>query len=139
MKFNHSTPVQIRFTDIDTAGHVNNNKFPEYFDIGRIKYFNDIFGNVVEWKTHGLVIVNINIDFLEPIYLNDKIVVYSKINKIGNKSMEMVQQLRLEDNPGIIKATGKTIYVGYHYQEKYSFPILQEWKDCIYKFENVKH
>jgi len=138
MKFNHSTPVQIRFTDIDTAGHVNNTIFPCYYDFARIQYFNKIFGNVVEWRTRGVVIVNFNLDYFEPIFLEDKIVVDTKITKIGNKSIEMIQQIRLEDKPDKIKSKSKTIFVGYHYIDNFSFPIPQEWKDCIYKYENVK-
>ncbi len=134
--FKHSTQVQIRFTDIDTAGHVNNTIFPCYYDYARIKYFNRIFGNVVEWRTFGVVIVNFNIDYLKPIFLEDLIVVDTKITNIGNKSMEMIQQIRLKDKPEIIKSKSKTTYVGYHYKDNYSFRIPEQWRKMISDFEN---
>jgi acyl-CoA thioester hydrolase len=47
MKKEHTTPVQIRFNDIDLMGHVYNAKYQEFFDLARIKYFEEVLGNLI--------------------------------------------------------------------------------------------
>ncbi|MFH2142902.1 MAG: thioesterase family protein [Bacteroidota bacterium] len=134
--FNHSTPIQIRFNDIDIAGHVNNAVHLYYFDYGRMNYFNDLFRETINWREKGLVIVNISVDYLNPIYINDRILVKTKIVKIGNKSVEMIQDICKESDETYIYSRNKTILVGYHYIENYSFPIPDDWKNLINKFES---
>ena len=40
--FRHVTPIQIRFNDIDVIGHINNNAYLEYMDLGKTAYFNAV-------------------------------------------------------------------------------------------------
>jgi len=135
MNYKHSTPIQIRFNDIDIAGHVNNAVHLYYFDYARMQYFNKVFGETIEWRTEGLVIVNINIDYIKPIYLEEKISVDTKIIKIGNKSIKMIQEIKLIDKPDEIKSKNIAILVGYHYKDNYSFDIPQNWRNSINEFE----
>ncbi len=137
IKFYHNTQVQIRFNDIDIAGHVNNAIHLHYFDYGRIQYFNKVFKQIINWREEGFVIVNINIDYFKPICLDEEIIVETKINKIGKKSIEMIQQICLKNNIEEIKSTNKTILVGYNYKKNYSFEIPDKWKKCIMDFEKA--
>ena len=36
--FFHRLPVQIRFNDVDRYGHVNNNAYFAYYDLGKQEY-----------------------------------------------------------------------------------------------------
>ena len=36
--YKHSMPVQIRFNDVDQYGHVNNNAYFAYYDLGKQDY-----------------------------------------------------------------------------------------------------
>lgn len=133
--FRHSVPVQIRFNDIDIAGHVNNAVHLYYYDYGRMHYFNQVFRDTINWKVNGLVLVNINVDFLLPIYLEEKIVTDTRIIRIGKKSLEMIQQIRPENDPDAVKSRNKSILVGYHYRDNYSFELPDEWVSCIREFD----
>lgn len=42
--FKHITPIQIRFNDIDHLGHVNNNAYFAYYDLGKERYIIDVLG-----------------------------------------------------------------------------------------------
>lgn len=42
--FHCSTPVQIRYTDLDLQGHVNNSVYLNFFDLAKIDYFNRVKG-----------------------------------------------------------------------------------------------
>ena len=35
-------PIQIRFNDVDRYGHVNNNSYFSYYDLGKEEYLNNV-------------------------------------------------------------------------------------------------
>ncbi|GAB4288748.1 MAG: thioesterase family protein [Marinilabiliales bacterium] len=128
--------VQIRFNDIDIAGHVNNAVHLYYYDYGRVQYCNKVFNNDTNWKEKGLAIVHIEIDYLSPIYLNDDISVITKIVKIGNKSLKMKQHIE-NNKTGIIHSKCDTVLVGFNYITQESFELPENWKELILKEENL--
>ena len=134
-KFNHSTPIQIRFNDIDTFVHVNNAIVQEYFDLGRMGYFEAAFDQKIEWRKFSALIVSIKTDFVAPIFLKDKIVVQSRIESIGHKSMQVVQQI--VDGNGNVKATCHSVMVGFQPKEQISLPISDEWRNKLSQFEGT--
>lgn len=40
----HSTPIQIRFNDIDQLGHATNSVYQQYFDLGKMAYLDQEIG-----------------------------------------------------------------------------------------------
>ena len=71
--YKHSTPIQIRFVDIDKMGHVNNATILSYFEIARTKFFDDVIGAQDNWFERGLIIAHTDIDYFNPVYLRDEI------------------------------------------------------------------
>ena len=132
----HTTPVQIRFNDIDIAAHVNNAVYQNYFDLAKTFFFDEIFGDIIDWKIKGLVLAHIEIDYYEPTYLGEDIIVESSITKLGKKSLDIVQIVRQKGSKGEkgIKCVGRSIMVGYHYREAYSFELPIEWIEKIKEF-----
>ncbi len=129
----HICPVQIRFDDIDIAAHVNNAVYQSYFDLAKTHFFNDTFGALIDWKIRGLVLAHIEIDFYKPTYLDDNIIIESSYTKLGEKSFDMTQVIRVKgttNNEGI-KCVGKSIMVAYNYKKAYSFSLPKEWADKI--------
>jgi acyl-CoA thioester hydrolase len=134
INFKHKTPIQIRFNDIDIAGHVNNAVHLYYYDYGRMMYFNQIFKDNIKWTEIGFVLANININYENPIFLDEKIFVNTKITNIGNKSLTMIQQIINDKNQ--IKSNNTSIMVGYNYQTKESLKINNDLRKMINDFEN---
>jgi len=132
--YKHQTPIQIRFNDIDIAGHVNNAVHLYYYDYGRMMYFNKIFTDKIKWDEIGFVLANININYENPIFLNEKIFVNTKIIEIGNKSLKMIQQIINDKNQ--VKSNNTSIMVGYNYKEKKSLIINDDLRRMINQFEN---
>ncbi|MGQ1787340.1 MULTISPECIES: acyl-CoA thioesterase [unclassified Saccharicrinis] len=133
IEFHHKDPVQIRFNDIDGLGHVNNATVQEYFDLGRLGYFNKVFDNHVNWNEFGAVVASIKTDFLAPIFLNETLFVKTKIKMIGDKSMQLVQHI--VDKKGTIKATCSSVMVGYDPKTHTSRVIPETWRLSIAKVE----
>ena len=44
MKFRHALPVQIRFSDVDQYGHMNNSSYFSLYDLAKTSYMRDVFG-----------------------------------------------------------------------------------------------
>ena len=135
----HITPIQIRFNDIDIAGHANNAVYMEYSDLAKMNYFNDVFKNTINWKKKGFVLAHISLDYAEPIYLDEEIVIETTVQKIGDKSLELLQTVREKNTKGDngIKCVIKSIMVAYHYVEKHSISIEKEWKKDLNSFDNL--
>jgi acyl-CoA thioester hydrolase len=133
-KYLHFCNLQIRFNDVDMLGHVTNSAYPQYFDLGRMAYINEVFGEQMSWNREGLILVSISINFLNSIKLYDKVQVRTKVVRIGNKSLEMVQDI-LNETTSRIAATSRAVLVGYNGMEEVSIPIPERWRGQIAKFE----
>ncbi len=129
IEFFFETPIQIRFNDIDSLGHVNNTIIQEYFDLGRMHYFKSVFNPDINWTKFAAIIASIKTDFVSPVFINNQLLVKTKITKIGNKSMNLVQHIT--DNDGAIKAVSHSVMVGFDHKTQGSIPINKEWRDKI--------
>lgn len=97
-QFSFSTPVQIRFSDIDGYLHVNNGIYFSYFEHARAVFLYEVCGwNVM---TIGTVVGRIEIDYLRPIHLEDKVEALVKCTRIGNSSFDLEQYLIGTDSKG---------------------------------------
>ncbi|MDR2980018.1 MAG: acyl-CoA thioesterase [Bacteroidales bacterium] len=131
--FNHTTPIQIRMSDLDPFVHVNNGSQCHFYDIGRTHYVENLNGKI-DWGTLDLVLAHLEIDFKSPIRIHDEIVCDTKIYAIGNKSMKMEQQLR-EVNTGEIKSVCRSVLSGFDRKTGQSMVIKEEYKTKIIAFE----
>jgi acyl-CoA thioester hydrolase len=132
--FFHNHPIQKRFSDIDMLGHATNSIYQQYFDLGRMHYFYEVFGEQMDWQEEGLILVNINISYLSQVKLEEDIEVRTKIVKIGTKSVEMHQQIYNLSTQNVA-AESKSIMVGYRGKEGISIPVPERWTKKIASFE----
>jgi acyl-CoA thioester hydrolase len=135
--FKHSTPVEIRFADIDAFGHVNNAKHFTYMEQARISYFNQVAGQKVEWSKQGVILARATMDYKLPIFLKDTLVVYTRCSKIGSKSFDLEAMLtrKTQDNRIEVVAMGTTILVAYDYQKGKAIQVPDEWRKSLSEFE----
>lgn len=131
--FHHSLPLQIRFNDIDTLGHVNNTVYFSFFDLGKAKYFLAVRGEI-DWGNANVVIANINCNFLAPIFFNEKIEVQTQVQHVGKSSFKLFQRL-LNSDTQEVKCCCTTIMVGFDIAKQCSTPLEQDWIDSLNKFE----
>lgn len=129
-----SLPVQIRFNDIDPFGHVNNATYQEYFDLGRVQYFRQIFNGDLFTKEMALVIASINTNFLDAVKMHDQIEVRTKIDEIGNKSLKMLQHV-IDTRTGALKATCLSVMVCFRTSDHQTQMIPDAWREKFIAFE----
>lgn len=135
--FAHITPVQIRFNDVDIMGHVNNAVHQHYYDYARLEFFREVFGETIDWDRQALVLAAITVDYLEPIQLDDKVEVRTWITRIGNKSLNMSQEI-MQAKTGSIKSKSNSVLVGYNRLQGETITIPTAWKERISFYCDVK-
>ena len=133
LKFRHVMPAQIRFSDVDQFGHVNNSVYFQLYDLAKTTYFKDVLG-MAEWGDVVVVVANINANFLVPIFFSDKIVIETTTVQLGNKSFTLYQRAG-DIESGMVKCECRTIMVVYDMATKEPVAIPQAYKDAICKFE----
>lgn len=97
-EFSFSTPIQVRFSDIDGYLHVNNGVYFSYFEHARAVFLYQ----VADWNvmTVGTVVGRIEIDYLRPIHLEDQVEALIKCSRLGNSSFDLEQFLIGKDAQG---------------------------------------
>ncbi len=134
-KFSHKVPVQIRFNDVDVVGHVNNAMFFQFLDFARMHYFNAVFKGIIDWRKKSLILAKMEMEYFEPVFLEDKISVCTKIEKIGNKSIQMHQHIVKDTKEEELVASCVSVLVGYDYKEQVSISIPSAWKEKVLSYE----
>ncbi len=132
--FHHSYPLQLRFNDIDSLGHVNNSVYFTFYDLGKSRYFESVKKQSIDWRKADVVIANVNADFLSPIYSHEQIAVETCCTEIGNRSFKLMQRI-INTTTGEVKGICRTIMVGFDVEAGVSAPISDEWKDAIRQYE----
>jgi len=93
-----STPIQIRFSDIDGYLHVNNGIYFNYFEHARAVFLYE----TCDWDVMniGTVVGRIEIDYLRPIHLHDQVEALVRCTRVGNSSFDLEQFLVGTDSKG---------------------------------------
>jgi acyl-CoA thioester hydrolase len=123
--FKLKIPLVIRFADFDALGHVNNAKYLTYFEIARIRYFEEIItGGKVNWLNDGIIVAKATIDFKHPLDGYDNYFISISCTRIGTKSLDFSYLIFLEKGgTTTVIAEGATIMVCYDYQKNESVPV----------------
>ncbi len=96
--------IQVRSTEIDINGHVNNAKYLEYFEWGREDLYEclDLPYTYLLSQNIITVTVNININYRKEAIQNDQLTVISRPDKLGNTSFTMEQTIIRESDQAVI-------------------------------------
>lgn len=135
--FKYKTVIETRFADFDMMGHVNNATYFTYMEIARAKYWNHAIQ--WDWKKTGVVIAQASLDYILPVFMDDKVSIYVRTSRIGQSSFDLEYLLvKLVNGQEEICNKGKTICVAFDYASKRSFPIPREEKERMISFEQLQ-
>jgi acyl-CoA thioester hydrolase len=134
--FYHQTPIQIRFNDVDIMGHVNNSVYQNYFDYARMQYFEQVFGYRMDWYDKALVLVKIEIEYLKPVEMYDRVRVLTRVYHLGNKSLRMEQRLVGEEDDDV-RCKNVAVLSGFSYPDGRSIELADNWRKSIIAYEDI--
>lgn len=133
MRLKHKMPVQLRFSDVDQFGHVNNSVYFSLYDLAKTTYMKEVFGTN-DWNDLAIVVANINANFFHPVFFSDIVYIETSVVHLGNKSFTLLQRA-VSENTGEVKCECRTVMVGYDIKNLEPKQIAEEYKDAICRFE----
>ena len=133
IRFNHSMPAQIRFSDVDQLGHVNNSVYFSLYDLAKTTYIRRVLGSI-DLSKLAIVVANINANCLAPVFSTDNLETRTALVHLGHKSFTLLQQAVTTDT-NEVKCECRTVMVGYSVQEQAPAEIPLEYKEAICAFE----
>lgn len=131
--FRHRMPAQLRFSDVDRFGHVNNSVYFSLFDMCKTHYFNDVVGSDI-FDRMAPVVVNIEANFITPVYFPDEIVIETAVTHLGNKSFTLLQRA-LNERTCEVKCYSKTVMVMMDTVRNESVEIGNDFRRRIKEYE----
>lgn len=134
-KFNFKKSLELRYSDFDMMGHVNNAIYLSYFEHIRILYTTEI----CQWdiKETGLVVATANIDFKVSIVRSSKPIIHIRCNRLGNKSFGFEYIISEADNPEIIYASGFTTMVTLNVKTNKTMRLPDIYREKIKNYDHV--
>lgn len=122
--------IQVRFSDLDVLGHVNNNIYLSYFEMARVHYFKEIVGENWDWRKLGFVLAKNEIEYIHSVFLKHEPVIFVFTEHIGTKSFTLGYELKVDD---VIFAKGRSVQVCFDATTQQSIIIPEKMRNGLEK------
>lgn len=122
--------IQVRFSDIDVMGHVNNAVYLSYFEMTRVHYLEQLLGEKWDYNTDGFLLARNEVDYLLPIFLHEKPQIKLFTEHIGNRSFTFGYEVMVN---GVMKTKAKSVLVAFNNKEMKPIPIPDKLREALEK------
>lgn len=125
--FKNRLPIQIRFSDVDVVGHVNNIVYFAFYDTGKAAFMSDLMGKQITWDKVETVVANVDCAFISPIFYGENIEVLTTCVGVHDKSFRLLQMLQ-NSTTGEVKSVCETVMVAFDPDTQKAAPLREEWR-----------
>ncbi|SFR99230.1 acyl-CoA thioester hydrolase [Halomicrobium zhouii] len=144
--FEFETTVAVRYSDVDTYGHVNNATYATYLEEARIDYLEEVLGDEARslaaesaegdggGAAVGVVVASLDIQYRHSVGLVDSVSVGVRVPRLGDASFPIEYEIRSD---GDVAAEGTTTMVAYDREAGKSRPLPDSWRERIASFEGL--
>ena len=132
--FRFTTPITVRYSDLDAQGHMNNARYFSFMEEARVHYARalGLWTEMDNFDSMGQIVAEAACTYLRPVKLGQTVDVALRTTRIGNKSLEMAYRLSVN---GEVVATGRTVQVAFDYHTQKPVPVPAAWREAIIAFE----
>lgn len=135
--FRYFYPIEVRYSDLDPQGHVNNARYFSLVEQARVGYLMHLgLWDGKSFLDIGIIIAEAQVSYKAPIHYGKVVHIGVRISRLGNKSMTMLYRFQ-EDHSEFEYANGSTVLVAYDYRNTRTIPISDEWRKKISDFEGI--
>ncbi|MEK5530324.1 thioesterase family protein [Viridibacillus sp. FSL R5-0468] len=113
--------MNVRFSECDSLGHVNNANYFTYFEEARNELFK-IFNPSLNIKAWNLIVASTQCDFIPEIVYAQRLTVYTWISQIGNASFQVEHVIQDENQNWIARGKANLVYFNFHLQKSVPLP-----------------
>lgn len=133
-EFHHSTPVQIRFNDIDILGHLNNIVYFALYDLAKAHYLQTVRSGQMDWQKVESVIANVNCSYIKQVKFGEEMEVLTRCIHLGDRSFTLRQCL-VETTTREVRSVCDTVMVCFDPATGTSAPMRPDFRKSIQDFE----
>lgn len=129
-EYRHRTTLQVRFSDIDAFGHVNNAVFFSYVELARIRYLLDVLEPAEPFDRLPLILARVELDYRSPILFGEEVEVETRVDRIGRTSFGMSHRMTAVPD-GRLVGEVHSVLVTYDYATARPMPMPDDWRRLI--------
>jgi acyl-CoA thioester hydrolase len=140
--FAHRHMVEVRLSDTDAMGHVNNARYLTYVEIARVAYYERVTGNALPIGAHGaeegMILAEIRMTYRSPAFYGETLTIETRVERIGRTSFAMVHRMTAPESRygrARLIAVADSVLVAYDYQDERPIPVPDEWRSAMEDFE----
>lgn len=121
--------VQVRFSDLDILGHVNNSVYLTYFELARVEYFQQLLGVKWDWNSYGMLLKKNEIEYHKSVLLHDEPEITIFTAHIGTKSFTFEYEIRVN---GELYTIGSSLMICYDASKNQTIEIPEKLKKSLH-------
>lgn len=121
--------INVRFSDTDMFGHVNNAVYASYMEESRFAFFNEVLPD--QGLHHSVILASLKLDYRAQTKYpqNGTLVATTWIQHIGNSSFTFYCVLTSEE--GKLICEGTAVIVHFDFSAEKSLPLPQSVRDAL--------
>ncbi len=136
---NSTTPIQVRFNDIDMAGHAHNAVYLSWFEQARMDLLRTFIERKHDWKVNGLILARNEVDYRAPVHLSDQVEVECWCDRIGSKSFDLRYALfTVKDGERQLRTEGRSVMVCFDYTSNTAIAVPDDWRNALQRMMKTK-
>ncbi|HCF60644.1 MAG TPA: acyl-CoA thioesterase [Myxococcales bacterium] len=135
--FKVQVALEVRWSDLDALGHVNNARYFGYFEQGRIGYLERVApGRKLVESGVAPLLAHTECDFLAPIEHPASLLVGTRALRVGSSSVELQQTVRGREG-GRVHAIGRAVLVFFDLAAGAAVAIPQPLREAVRLLDGV--
>jgi acyl-CoA thioester hydrolase len=122
--------VEVRWSDMDAMGHVNNARYFTYLESARIHFFETLGLNLRGENQQGVALVSVACNFRRQVRYPNTVQIGTRVTGIGTSSFHLEHVFYLEDGDEIM-ADAKSVVVTVDYNADKAVPLSPGLRDRL--------
>lgn len=129
-RFRFTSTIDVRWSDCDAIGHVNNAVYLTYLEQARIAYWREVLAGL---PFEGLIIARVEIDYRAQAFPGDRLTLRSAVTELRNSSFWMDYEAVKSD--GVVAAVARSAQLFFNHQTQKPVPIAPEFRERVTAYE----
>ena len=125
------TPIQKRFSDVDSFMHVNNIWQQSYFDLAKTEFYQKVLGILGVFDKLRIITASTHTDYIGQVRLTDDIVVTTDVSRLGNKSMTLHQRIMSGDR---CLTDSSSVMVAFDFETQQTVALPDAWRQSLAEY-----
>ncbi len=130
--FRFSIEVEVRWSDCDAFGHVNNAVYLTYLEQARFAYWHEVLPDV---PFPGMILARIEIDYRAQAFPGDRLTVRAAVTEMRTSSFWTDYEIARAD--GTLVARARSAQVFFDYGTQKSLPIDPRFRELVTRYEGA--